>query len=222
MEQSFRSNLQRPIAAAPEWPAQHVVISLETLGTYPSCPILSLGATCVGKYKGVYRRSGAFYTPISLADQLNKGFVVGASTINWWMNESDDRARESLNLCAGTDLRRALYNFAAWFKNCACGGSAANLYLWGNGSEFDNAILGYMYHKEQMFLPWTHKANQSLRTITHIAKLFGFDIRMDVPTIRHYALHTAIAEADYLIKVLNALEKLNVATMVSSQAGSIV
>mgnify|MGYP006408929027 CR=1 FL=1 len=69
----------------------HIMIDLETMGTRPDAPIISIGAVAFDANGPL----DSFYAGVNLGSSVNSGAKIDASTVLWWMQQSDE-ARAAL------------------------------------------------------------------------------------------------------------------------------
>lgn len=172
-----------------------VMIDLETLGTEPGCPIVSLGAVffndiqIIGEYEWVITSSSCYRLGLDL---------VSPATEDWW-DEQEPSVKKVLDMHLndeGDSLRWVLEKFSI-----LC--TKANIQeVWGNGSDFDNKILAYAYKTAGMAAPWKFWQNRCFRTL----KALFPEIPYALPATPHDALCDAYAQAIHTIK---CLEKIN-------------
>lgn len=178
--------------------AAHIVLDLETLSTQPNALVLSIGATALDRL-GNSVSNGDFYVVLKQAEQ---GAVrhISQSTIDWWEKQSLEAQQEAFKPTKCTCyVEDALDAFTDWIESIT---DPKQVQIWGNGSSFDNVILGSLYdawHKER---PWKFWNDRDMRTLLELhphAKDVGpFD------GIKHHALHDARHEAKQLAVVLKA------------------
>lgn len=189
--------------------ARHVVVDIETLGLHSSARIVSLGAVALGA--GASAMAASFYMLVDL-DGLNADRSEDPSTVRWWDGQSA-QARLALHYEQRQPLEVVLGLFAGWVLQ---GTTLDQVRMWGNGDEFDLAILADAYAQCRVLpegSPWTGPAleppwlywhGHNLRTI---AALFP---QVRVPTqakaTKHNALHDARHEAGALRSYLRAWE----------------
>jgi hypothetical protein len=106
-----------------------VMLDMETMGTSPNSVILSIGAIRFNPENGGFYDS--FYAVIDKKSCYDLGATHSEETLAWWAKQSPE-ARTMLSV-PGTDVRVVLKAFSDWMD----GGSE----LWGNGSDFDNAMI---------------------------------------------------------------------------------
>lgn len=170
---------------------QGIMIDIETMGVRPSSSILSIGAVEFNETK----LSGTFSVRISLQSCLDAGLTVDASTIQWWMGQSE-AARNTLLNAKATPLAEALSLLGAAFL-------WKNKPVWCNGLNFDLPILEHAHHVTGKHVPWEYYNGRDYRTVKNLFPK-GLVQQVEVkPEVAHDALQDAIAQA----KTLQALWK---------------
>lgn len=178
-----------------------VMLDLETFGTRPGSVILSIGAR-------QFSRAGIgadFYRVISVATCQNAGLTTDPDTIAWWAGQSErarmvvDSATAPVKAARAVSLGSALAAFAGWL---AALGPTSETRIWGNGSDFDNAILGEAYIRAGFSsTPWSPFNNRCYRTLKNL--------RPDVKIVRsgthHNALDDATDQAAHAVLLMAAL-----------------
>lgn len=171
----------------------HVVLDLETLGTSPGAPIVQIGAVAFNVGTPDYEW-GMFEAKIDLTSLRFKE-NIDFSTLAWWFQQ--DEAARYAAFC--TDERKpiteALRSFQLWLL-----GTRAKE-LWGNGSDFDNAILkcAFLQYCEEVE-PWNFRMNRCFRTVKAMYK--GTVLEPYFIGIKHNALDDAIHQARWLNDIL--------------------
>lgn len=164
-----------------------VMLDLETLGNAPGCAIVAVGAVCFGS--GMIKSE--FYRRVDVESCVQMGLIIDPATVLWWLKQND-AARLELTK-PGKHLAEVLQDFTKWL-------SGHEVELWGNGSDFDNAILAAAYRAIQVPQPWKYWDNRCYRTIkAHYAH---------IPTDKkngHNALEDARNQAEHLMKIWPAL-----------------
>ena len=162
----------------------NIMLDLETMGTMPNSAIVAIGAVKFSLEEGI---GDKFYEVITLDSSMKKGFDVEASTIKWWMRQSDDARKEIFG--KGMAVKDTLIKFQEYM-----GKNTSNIQMWGNGSDFDNVILGNAFRAYGVTAPWPYHGNRCFRTIKS-----SFD-KLDVANLgtAHNALHDAEYQATYL------------------------
>lgn len=184
----------------------HVSIDLETLSTSPAATILSIGIVAVCQATGQERK---FYRVTNVASQPDR--QIDQSTLAWWSGQSAE-ARKTFdqatnNTDAAVDLADALSNLTDWIGEL---GQTHTLYVWGNGANFDVAILEHAYKSISPFVPWNFRNVRDMRTLYQITSLFGLDIRANVKRAgtHHNALDDAQFQANIIVESLKQLTQV--------------
>jgi exodeoxyribonuclease VIII len=177
----------------------NIMLDLETLGKEPGCKVLSIGAA-------VFDAGGTrstFYVEVA----RNKGqdmLIEDPDTIEWWARQSAE-ARTLLNTPDDekVTLTAALIEFNNWLRSVAVTDSRGNLQvaIWGNGADFDNAILGYAYKAVDVKQAWPYWANRCYRTLKSLAPR----VRMVRTGTPHHALDDAVSQADHAADIIAEL-----------------
>lgn len=179
-----------------------IMLDLETLGTTPGSVILSIGAAAFDLHKGYQGRS--FHKLILVQPQLDAGMTVSASTLAWWMEQSDE-ARFALKPSDRLECWHpvnVLSAFDEWFHQ-----TSINEGVWGHGLNFDIPILEALYTKFgplQKKAPWKYNTGRDTRTLFDLAGKKMGDFGTPNP-LAHSAVHDAIYQADETAKCVNFL-----------------
>ena len=131
------------------------MIDLETLGTRPGDTILSIGAVKFDVDKGLGEE---FYLTIDAESCKAVGLRAQKSTLEWWAKQSP-AAREAAFL-GEFSLNIALTKFSMWMP------PVDEAVVWGNGANFDNALLAAAYRAMKMDVPWKFWNDRCYRTIS--------------------------------------------------------
>lgn len=169
-----------------------VMIDLETMGNNPDAPIVSIGAVFF-TLQGVSDRT--FYKAIDLESAMAEGGRPDASTIIWWLKQSDE-ARSAI--ASGTSVGSALTALTHWFD---LGGASG---VWGNGATFDNVILRRAYERRKMQVPWPFWADRCYRTVKNMCP----HIEIARTGTHHNALDDAISQAEHLVRIWKAYPEM--------------
>lgn len=172
---------------------QHIMLDLETLDTATSAAILSIGAvkfdpnteSAIGE---------KFYLAVDVQSNIDAGRTVSGDTLNWWMGQ-DDSARAVFKDSQRVLLPEALEAFAGFFDR-------PDYQVWGNGSDFDNAIVIHAFKQQGWKLPWKFFNNRCYRTLKNlpgVPKMAPFEGK-------HNALLDAWAQALHLQTFFSSLK----------------
>jgi hypothetical protein len=164
----------------------HVMIDLETMGTRPDAPIIAIGAVA---FDGdAIRRE--FYANVDLGSSVNSGAQIDASTVMWWLKQSD-AARAALTEGEAYSLVGALTELSNWIDWGPIKG------VWGNGATFDNVILRQSYVRTAVPCPWPFWQDRCYRTV----KSMYPDVAMVRSGTHHNALDDARTQAEHLLGI---------------------
>jgi len=167
-----------------------VMIDLETMGTKPDAPIVSIGAVLFDPRRGK-TCSKTFYEEL---DWENQDRIISLDTKRWWAKQST-AARECL--FGMEELPDVLGKFSEWLPG--------DVKVWGNGPTFDISILENAYHQSDLKIPWKHWNVRDCRTIKDLYESArgGFDGK--VSGTAHNALDDARHQAEYVSMMWNSL-----------------
>lgn len=181
---------------------KHLMLDLETMGNTPSAPIISIGAVFFDPATGNLGASTEIN--ISLESSMSYGSIPDASTIMWWMKQSDE-ARIAVS-GGGKSLADALGEFYLFVCEKA---DTKRLQVWGNGASFDCVILRNAYSVVGQLLPWQWRNDRDVRTIVELGKQVGIDPKKDMPFdgVRHTAVADAMHQARYVSAIWQRITK---------------
>ncbi len=155
---------------------KHLMIDLETMGNTSTAAIVAIGMC---PFEADRVGDPAMFI-VDLQESLDLGMTVSASTIMWWLGQSD---------AARSEITRIPHPLTEVLKViCDCDAK----YYWGHGT-FDIPILANAYRAVGMPLPWHYRNTRDLRTLWHMAG-FSHDERHK-PEIEHHAGFDAKAMA---------------------------
>lgn len=166
-----------------------IMLDLETMGTAANAPIVGIGAV---RFNPKSEEIGdTFYTLIDLESSVNAGGVMSASTVLWWMQQSDAARNEICNPdIVRFTIHEALLKFSDWVK--------LDDKIWGNGVDFDNVILSATYKQCGIKQPWQFWNNRCYRTVKSLRP----NIKLEREGVHHNCLDDAISQAKHLQKLL--------------------
>jgi exodeoxyribonuclease VIII len=178
--------------------ATHLMIDLETLGTEPFAPIVSIGACTfyLGEPPaGTEPIADCFYQVIDVESSLELGMRPSGSTLKWWMQQSD-AARAVFDEPQAVSMPVALDAFTDYVNS-------RPLQVWGNSARFDCGLLAAAYKACNKELPWQYWNERCYRTVKNLPGANSIAVQR-VGT-HHNALDDAITQALHLRSVHQAL-----------------
>lgn len=171
---------------------KNIMIDLETMGTGSNAAICAIGAVEFDLESGTLGRE--FYETVDLQSSVNAGGVMDASTVLWWLKQSEEARKELLDPSA--DIYVALTLLTRWMYDSET--PLKEICIWGNGADFDNVILRNAYDRLDMVTPWSPWANRCYRTI----KSMSPDLKIERTGTHHCAVDDARDQALHLIKLM--------------------
>lgn len=169
----------------------NIMIDLETMGNGPSAAIVAIGAVAFDL--DAKTTGDEFYLRVDLASSVEHGGIIDASTVTWWLSQSD-AARNEIARAGGEHIAVALSNFSAW---CALECAKRDLLVWGNGASFDNVILRGAYQRIDAATPWDWWSDRCYRTV----KAQNRHVQFKRSGTHHNALDDARSQALHLIAI---------------------
>ena len=170
-------------------PKTRIMLDLETLGNRPGSVIIAVGAARFGDDKIL----GTFYENVDAKSCTDIGLRMDTDTVMWWMKQNAG-ARKALQ-AAGAPVATVLARFSAWVAD-------ADAEVWGNGADFDCAVLGEAYAAAGIPRPWKYYNSRCYRTLKSLAR----DIKPEKEGTRHNALDDAITQAKHAMQILRKLD----------------
>jgi len=182
-----------------------IMLDLETLSTRPNAGVVAIGA--VDFYQlGVGGRK--FYRSITPKSNEAAGLHISASTFAWWCQQSDS-ARAVFSDKTATSLAAALTDFGSWCNELGVDE------MWGNGSDFDNVILGNAYETLGLYRPWKYSQNRCYRTLKSLVPTEVANKAWNKWStgVAHNALDDAVRQAHIAVDIYTymALDRLEAA-----------
>ena len=175
------------------------MLDLETMGNCPNAAIVAIGAVCFDIER---RELGEnFYQTIDLESSVAGGGVMDASTVLWWLNQSE-AARQDI-ITGREPIDSALELFSDWIGVIM---DDERIIMWGNGVAFDNVILASAYRQHNILQPWDFINDRCYRTIKSLKP----EIKMQRTGTYHNALDDAISQAKHLIEIFTHSPTLNI------------
>jgi hypothetical protein len=169
----------------------HAMIDLETLDTETSAVVLSVGMVVYDPLTIVrsdLSRLHKLYYSLDIQPQLEQGRTIGGDTVVWWSKQSTE-ARQVFTEYPKTHPIGVLSNIYDMLREYRI------QHVWGNGVDFDNAIITSLAKSFGAPKPLNYKHNRCFRTLK---ALLGHHIpahaTMPIGT-HHNALDDAVYQA---------------------------
>lgn len=181
---------------------KRIMVDLETLGLSPGCIILSLGACTFDTDTGEVGED-VFYQVINRDSCLQSGLRTERAALKWWEDQSvAARAvlHESINQDTSSPLAIVLGNFNLWIKRLQTEEDEL-VEIWGNGSDFDNAILQHTYRLLELPTPYTGYNARCYRTLKSIVP----SIKLIRQGTLHNAIDDAMSQAEHTVTIIDSL-----------------
>lgn len=180
---------------------KHVMIDTETLGRTPGSVVRSVAAVEFDPQTGETGRQKVW--KIDLTDSIRYGFNVEASTLKWWMMQSDEARREFVE-GAETPLEDFLEDFMQFI---AATDEGNDFTLWCLQLDFDVAMLRSMYswynlnvyRCDEEVLPWNFRKVRDVRP--YMDALDSAGLLPPKVADRHTPLADCLAQINYVYLV---------------------
>ena len=175
------------------------MIDIETMGNKPTSIICSVGAAV---FNLETKEIGAtFNSKISMKSSEKYGFTYDASTIYWWLKQSEE-ARKSILLTdeelkdPKLDLKYVMTNFRNWITS-----QEPLKSYWAKG-QFDLPMLNYHFEKLGID-PLDFRRLRDIRTLMDLSNVN----QKDYPNIgnAHSALDDCLYQISYTRDALNSV-----------------
>ena len=173
-----------------------VMLDLETMGTRPNAPIVAVGAVAFDMH--TLELGERYYAVMDLASSVALGSVIDASTVLWWLDQSDD-ARSSLTRGARYAASDLLNDFSVWLTNFSTDRESRR--VWGCGPDIDCVLLSEHYMKAGIEVPWRFWNQRCYRTVKNLYP----NVEQDPRTGKHNAVEDAVFQAQHLFKIRRTL-----------------
>ena len=175
-----------------------IMLDLETLSSQPDAAIVAIGA-CTFRADGTITPDESarrrFYLIVDAASAQQNGGHISASTVAWWMKQSD-RARSIFGEHEARHINIAISEFANF-----CQEFGRDVRVWGNGASFDNVVLRGAYERIGGRAPWAFFNERCYRTLKNLRP----DVLMNRSGVHHNALDDAISQAQHAERIFAAM-----------------
>lgn len=134
-------------------------LDIESMGTQRGAAVVAIGACFFDTATGEIDEG--LYTVVHLATCQKVGLTIDASTVLWWLGQSDE-VRNAIRFGA-LPIHDALQTLTDYIER-GCG--VENARPWLRGPSFDAALLREAYSACGMQLPWRFWNERCHRTLT--------------------------------------------------------
>jgi FAD/FMN-containing dehydrogenase len=173
----------------------HVFLDWETLGLTADCKVLSLGAAAVSGLATDSWQWDMFYRNIQTLSQTSRR--QAGATYTWWQKQWAEKPALQIAMQEDTlPLDTVLKEFIEWLATLQ-----GPYYLWGNGADFDLAILNHAMVQSRLILPAHHYTKQ--RCFRQLRSMYPSIKAPAFYGMPHHAGDDATHEARWFVKILN-------------------
>lgn len=140
-----------------------IVVDIETLGNEPGCTIFQIAAIAFDIETGKIIKSFNKIADLSVAKDFLK---VNGSTLIWWLKTNKELLTKLLTTkdCSPYSLIDYFYKWLLLLKS-----DYKEVYMWGNGILFDNALIKQAFKDANMNYPIDYNKDRDIRTIVELA-----------------------------------------------------
>lgn len=179
----------------------HIMEDLETRGTVPGCAIVSIGLQAFCPARSSLLDDG-FYVVVNYDSQEELGLHISDdgpnSTEAWWQKQSPEARRAYDISCGNTDEECVSLVEALEMRNEYIRKHMPSVCVWGNGADFDNAIMAALYHAAGVKPAQGAFQGRCYRTVKNMAK----HVKMQRSGTHHNALDDARSQALHLMDIV--------------------
>ena len=171
-----------------------VMVDLETMGRVAGCAILSIGAVRFDRER--QELGDEFYEVVRLDSCLEAGLHEDPDTAAWWAKQSAEAQRvltQARRTRGNLKLATALKRFNEYL--------GTGVYLWGNGADFDNAILQHACWRVGVTPAWDFWRNRCYRTYKGLVP----QVKAARSGTHHNALDDAKTQAEHALRIYREL-----------------
>ena len=189
-----------------------VMVDLETLGRRAGCSVLSIGAVYFDPQTG--KMGDELYVVVNRQSCVELGLHEDPETLAWW--EAQSAEAKTVLTQAGLKKGSKATGYSLKEPNKGIGraldmlteylepAGKRDVRVWGNGADFDNAILANCYAAANRPMPWEFWNNRCFRTLKALAP----SVKMDRTGAHHNALDDAKTQAAHAAKVFAHLKSV--------------
>lgn len=144
-----------------------VMVDLETLGTDFNAVIFQIASAAFDIETGNIVEDFNEFADISkLTDDDG---IINGGTLKWWLDTNKELLAELLNKKNAYTPRGLLVTYHRWLDELTL--EYDEVYLWGNGILFDNAIIRHKFENYGWKYPIFYRNDRDVRTIFELAQI---------------------------------------------------
>lgn len=175
--------------------SKDLMLDIESLGTNPDAPILSLGACWFNYDKPDIEPTGKIHVHFDVEEQCKKlGRIIDPSTVKWWFQQSDN-ARSAVFAPNPT-------SFPSYFAQLSSFLNAADT-VWAKGPDFDCVLLKSLVDATGHYIKWPFWKHRCVRTMVNQFPELCAHVQMEGSA--HNALVDAVYQANQIRAIAGAL-----------------
>lgn len=140
-----------------------IMVDIETLGNRIDSTIIQVSAVSFDIQSGKIHET---FNQIADISENKTPINVTGSTLKWWVHTNIDLFAELL-MQGEKSSEDILRNFHFWLTDIVS--DPRELYLWGNGILFDNAMIRHQFEAIGLFYPIFYRNDRDVRTILELA-----------------------------------------------------
>lgn len=178
---------------------QHVMIDLETMGKGSNAPVVGIGAVFFNPETGAMGKE--FQRYITLESAVNWGGVMDASTIIWWLKQSE-AARKPI-IGASFDLCEVLGDLNTFIERNTEAQDPRDTRLWGNGIAGDCVWIRNAYERAGMDFICGWWSDCDVRTLVELGRAVGFNPKATIPF--EGEPHKPLDDAKHQVRYVSAI-----------------
>lgn len=179
----------------------NIMIDLETMGVHRQAPILAIGLC---EFDPDTNTTGSsLYLLTNLNSNIKIGRMPDASTIYWWMRQSDAARQAIIRSENANDLPYILRCLVDWITT-RCKSTDTRPIVWGNSASFDISMLEDAMQACNITAPWHYRDVQCYRTLWTQNK----HIPLKRTGTAHNALDDAVTQAEHAANILHQQRQL--------------
>lgn len=172
-----------------------LMIDIECMGKDDNAAVVAIGAVFFDLPSASL--GPTFLQTIHLGSAVAHGGTMDASTVLWWLGQSDE-ARKGIRF-GGRAIDVVLDEFAAWVA-ATC--RHADVRPWGNSAAFDLPKIRTAYERLGKPAPWYWTQERCFRTVRNLNPQVAYD-----PKTKGDGAHNALVDAIFQTEHLFAIKR---------------